>query len=168
MKKIITSLGLGLLLSLTASAQINFSQASFANTNVAQAYTNLMFVGACKVAQVQILAGSTAVTIGVMDANYAGVVWTNSAYTTLTNYSTNLPYSYVSPLTGTTNLQTNTVIVTTSLSVAAGTNNLLPAYTFFAQPNTLATYPVNLLMSKGIVVTNSTNCSFNLVYRIND
>lgn len=144
------------------------AQSFFASTNVAVASTNLILIGPAKAYQLQILAGATSpVTVKLYDNNVTGNTNIAPAYIGYTNYLTNVTYSYISPLTGTTNFQTNSMIAGVSITNAASTN-ILQAYVFYAQANTLATYNINFLPVKGIVVETSTNASVTIAYRVND
>lgn len=164
MKKFLYSLLTSLTLIGGTSLQ---AQSFFASTNVAVASTNLILIGPAKAYQLQILAGATSpVTVKLYDS-ITGNTNISPAFVGYTNYLTNVTYSYVSPLTGMTNFQTNSMIAGVSITNAASTN-ILQSYVFYAQANTLATYNINFLPTKGIVVETSTNASVTIAYRVND
>ena len=124
--------------------------------------------------------GKNLLIASLYDNAYSNIIYTNQAYNTITNYSTNVVYTYISPLTGLTNNMTNTMIVEVTNSVAASTNNLLtPIGTWAAAPSTTPIFYLNGaspsqgpiaggLFSKGVVLTLSTNGGAIIVYRVND
>lgn len=119
-----------------------------------------------KISQIQVMSGANNVTVQFYDNNVTNLTFTNAAYTNQINYISNVVYSSVSPLTGMTNLQTNSMLVSSITNVAANTNNL-PTWNVAAMANTLATYPVNLLFDRGISINASTNCTVLISYRPN-
>jgi hypothetical protein len=136
------------------------------NTTVTGIYH--LLDGPAKVSSVQILAGVNALTVNLFDTGGAYTNYTNSAYTTTQSYMSNIQYSYISPLNGTTNIQTNYYLYTGALAVAANTNNPYPYLSFPCQASVLATYPVNYLASRGLTISTTTNCTVVITYRIND
>ncbi len=166
MKKLLL-LAVALSVGLSAFAQVPSPGATILSTNTTSPKTNLMYILPLKISQIQILAGVNPVVVKLYDNNVAGNTNITSAYTGYTNYVTNVVLNYISPLTGVTNLITNSMIVGTTVSVAASTN-ILPFYTFLAQPSTLATYSVNIINSKGVVIENDTNATITVTGRIND
>jgi 5-keto 4-deoxyuronate isomerase len=136
---------------------------SIVSTNLTSASTNLLAVGALRVNQLQISAGSQPVTLTVYDSGVNSNYYLMPAYVGYTNYVTNVVTTYISPLTLTTNVQTNSMIVGYNVTNSASTN-LYPSYTFLAAANTLATYPVSILTTRGLVVVNNTNCTVSASY----
>lgn len=133
-----------------------------------QSFTNIL-TNACKISQVQIAAGAVPAIIDLYDNSVTNFTYTNAQYITLTNYTTNYVTTNISPLTGVTNIFTNLVLLTTNLTVAAGTNQL-PYRTYIAAANTLATYTINDINSKGISFrfNAGTNVVVLVTYRPND
>ena len=136
------------------------------STNVSTASTNQLIVGPARCNQLQILAGSQPVTVTLYDSSSGGVTYTSPAYVGYTNQVQTNTYTYVNQLVGTTNYQTNVVLVGSLVTNAASTN-LYPSYTYFAAANTLATYPLTILTARGVVATTSTNAAISLFYRVN-
>lgn len=131
-------------------------------------YTNIL-TNACKISQVQIVGGATTAIIDMYDRNNTNFFFTNAAYATLTNYTTNVVTTNISPLTGFTNIFTNLQLVTLTITNAANTNQI-PYHTYIAAPNTLATYTVNDVNSQGISLrfNAGTNVTVLVTYRPND
>lgn len=145
------------------SYSTNITYTSAAATNL------LVFTNSVKIAQVQVLAGATFANIGLYDNNATNATYTNAAYVTRLEYSTNAVSTFVSPLTGMTNIQTNLQWFETTVTNGISTNNF-PTRNFVAPANTLGTYPVNILMSKGLAFsgTAGTNVTVIITYRVND
>lgn len=162
-------------LTLTSKGQFNSPSPTPAYTAISNFTTvaapsyGLVLTNAAKIARVQIAAGASPVVIDIYDNNITNFQVTNAAYATLTNYTSNVVYTSVSPLTGITNIQTNLSYVTATVTNAAATN--IPPYrSFVAAANTLATYDVDMLQVKGIAYRVNTNNGGTLLitYRPND
>lgn len=117
-----------------------------------------------RISQIQVLASTNLVLLDILDSNTNNTNYTFSGYTNTISYATNITTTNISPLNGYTNFTTNIGIFTTNNAVAAGTN-ALPYTSYPAQANTLATYPVNLIMTKGVVVRVNTNATLIITYR---
>lgn len=160
-------------LAIPANAQINvpsptYSYAIATNLPATNGYYVLFSTNtSVKIASVQILAGAANAQVNIYDNNITNSTYTNNTYVTQTNYTTNVVYQYVSPLTGMTNNQTNFYLFSGTVTNGPNTN-ALPYTPFFAQANTMATYNVNLLFSKGIALYANTNCAILIRYRVND
>lgn len=128
-----------------------------------------LLTNAAKISQVQIIGGAGVTVMDMYDNSVTNFSYTNGAYATLTNYTSNVVYQTISPLTGVTNNFTNLQLVTVTITNAANTN-VIPYRTYIAAPNTLATYTVNDINSKGISVrvNASTNATILVTYRPND
>lgn len=171
-------LGLTLATSLFFSAKTE--AANYYTTNVVAGLTNLVITNAAKVFSIQLLPGSTnLLQASLYDNKYSNIIYTNSAYNTLTNYMTNVVSQYISPLTGMTNNMTNYMMVASTNSVAASTNNLLyPQGTWAAAPSTAPIFYLNAsgplgvvaggVFAQGVVLTLNTNGGVIIVYRSGD
>lgn len=148
---------------LSPSYSTNIQYTSAAATNI------LVLTNSAKIVQVQVLAGATFANIGLYDNNATNATYTNAAYVTRLEYSTNFVSTFVSPLTGMTNIQTNLQWFETTVTNGISTNSF-PTRNFVATANTLGTYPVNILMSKGLAFsgTAGTNVVVIITYRVND
>lgn len=176
-KKLILGLALGAsILSVTPEIEA----ANIYVTNVVTSLTNLVIAGPAKVFSIQLLPGSTnLLQASLYDNKYSNIIYTNQAYATLTNYSTNVISQYISPLTGMTNNMTNVMIVVATNNVAASTNNLLyPQGTWAAAASTAPIFYLNAagplgavnggVFAQGVVLTLSTNGGAIIVYRSGD
>jgi len=161
------------LFTFNVSAQINTPSQTpaltvFSNNLVTGGYFPLL-TQAVKIAQVQVLAGATnAGYIFIYDNNVTNATYTNGSYVTRAEFQTNQVYTFISPLTGTTNLQTNAYWAEVTVTNPAATNNL-PGRAFPVAAGTMATYPVNMIMAKGVsFFSSSSNLTLVVTYRIND
>ena len=104
-------------------------------------------------------ATGSAITVRFVDNNTTNLVWTNTSYTVPYTYSTNLVTILTNNYLGNvTSTNTNTVLVTTSTTVAANTNIPFATLAVISIPaNSSTTYrPVNPLNAwRGVAVTNS-------------
>ena len=175
MKKFITSIvaGVALMIGLSSSqAQFNVGVPSpsfitnYSFNTLIQ--TNIVLLSnTCKISQIQLMAGGTNFLVNFYDNNLTNTTVTNSAYTNLLGYSTNIVQTTVSGLTGVTNIYTNTMWFETNVTVGQATNQL-PYRTYIAPLNTMATYPVNIITTKGIMISSSQSGTVIVTYRIND
>lgn len=128
-------------------------------------YTNTVLLASpAKVAQLQILAGSTGLVVDLYDNSITNMLYTNASYTNFISYISN----YVTTVSGiaATNSTTNVVLYSTGQTVAASTTNVIPFLSFPVQASTLATYPINKMFAKGIAIrVSNTNCSVIVRYR---
>ena len=176
-KKFITSLlGTGLI-AFTASAQFGNQVASpslYTNYTIASGGANandvVLLTNANKISQVQVLGGASGTTTVVQqyDNNLTNTTYTNVSYTNFLIYPTNFVNTTVSALTGVTNTYTNAMLFETNYLVAAATNNY--RYSIFAAPGgTIATYSVDIINVKGLLLTSaSTNGQVFIQYRNNN
>lgn len=166
MKKFLSKLFIGACALLTASQL--YAQATYSVfTNVTAGGPVLLYTNSAKISQIQVLAGANNVTVQLLDNNVTNLTYTNGVYTNLVTYTSNIVYQTISPLTGMTNNQTNFQLYEAMVQVPANTNNL-PFLIYGAQANTMATYPINYLASRGILINPSTNCTIMVTYRVND
>lgn len=163
MKSFIKSLVLGGSLLFALSS---FGQQYIASTNLTSASTNLLTIIPGRIYQLTLSAGSQNAQVTLYDNNVKGNTNISPAYIGYTNYTTNLASTYISALTGTTNIQTNSVIFGGFVTNTASTN-LLPGTTYFVQANTVVTYPIAWVTTKGVVAVNDTNVAIALFYRGN-
>ena len=90
-----------------------------------------------------------------------GVNYTNNTYWTRASYPTNLVTTYISPLTGTTNIFTNSGTFTYFVTNAPNTNNLPIQYSApFAANLPYFQTGLNLVFARGIVMTTGTNVNY--------
>lgn len=164
--KLIGAIGLAIALCIpSVKAQNNVGLLSV-STNNPVGFTSLLLTNACKIAQLQILAGASGTIVDLYDNNLTNMTYTNLAYTNFVQYITNLVSTTIG-VTGVTNLQTNSVLYTATNVVALTTNNALPYTSYPCQANTLATYPLSELQSKGIAIrVSNTNASIIVRYRL--
>ena len=131
----------------------------------------ILITNPCKIAQIQVLSDALGQVIGVYDNSVTNQTYTNQVFVTRTEVQSNMVITSVSPLTGITNIETNTVW-TENVTTNSSTNTLLnlPQRYFAAGPSSMATYPVNMIMAKGVALslTKGTNVSVIITYRIND
>lgn len=161
------------LLAVTVAASSVFGQINTASptstytavSNFTTAGAGVLYTNPAKIARIQIMT-ATNVVVQVYDSN-TGTNLTNAAYTTRLEYVTNWVTTNISPLTGTTNIQTNSQLFETNVTVAAGTNQL-PYQSYAVLANTLGTYTVNVLCSRGILVYTPVGCTVAVTYRPND
>jgi hypothetical protein len=169
-KYIVSAIAGVALFATTVSAQINSpspTPAFTTNLTISNPTDTLLVSNACKIAQVSVI-GVGLTTVNIYDNNFTNTTYTNVAYTNVTQYASNIVSSFVSPLTGTTNTQTNTLWFETNVVVAAATNNL-PFRTFIAPNGIMSTYNIDMIMVKGILVTSSsTNGQVLITYRNNN
>lgn len=174
-KQILTSIAVGGLLCLSAFGQINVASptatftasTNFAGTNIlSQLITN-----SAKISRIQLLnlgGAAIAPTIQFYDSTNLVTNYSYAAFTNRIEYTTNLVTTYVSPLTGTTNIQTNLVWFETNV-VTASNLVQIPFKSYPALSNVLSTFDVNLLVSKGLLVYSpATNVQVFVTYRPND
>lgn len=179
LKSLFNSLVVGALVGLSAlgfnaGAQINQQSPTFSFT----AYTNFtaggyasLYTNSAKISKITLTAPSANVVpalVNLYDSATTNSTFTNGAYTTVVTYPSNVVTTSISPLTGMTNIETNLMLVTGGVSVAAASNNPLPFRTFPVGAGTSVTYDVNSINSRGIMVFASTNVLVVVTYRIND
>lgn len=160
-------------LAVTLVASSAFAQINTASpTGTYTVFTNFTTLGSAvlltnptKIASIQIMT-ATNVVVQLYDSE-TGTNLTNAAYVTRLEYLTNWITTNISPLTGTTNIQTNSQLYEATVTNAAATNQL-PYKSYAALANTLATYPVNVLCSKGVLVYVPVGCTVGITYRPND
>jgi hypothetical protein len=173
MKKTFKSILVGLLglLAISATAQINTTSPTPAFTTnllISNPTDTVLVSNSCKVAQVSVLGIGSYTLVNIYDNNATNTTYTNVAYTNVTQYSSNVVTTFVSPLTGTTNTLTNTLWFETNIVVAAATNQL-PYRSFIAPGGIMSTYNIDMIQSKGILVTSSsTNGQVLITYRNNN
>lgn len=99
------------------------------------------------------------------NAPFYGVNYTNNTYWTRASYATNLVATYISPLTGTTNVFTNSGIFTYFVTNSPGTNPLPTAFAsaFTANIGNVSS-GLNLVFARGIVLTTTTNVNYSIGY----
>lgn len=168
MKKLFIVLGLALSL-ISASAQ------SIISTNVALGKSSIVTTTPGRYFQVSLL--STAASAGVL--HFYDTTFTNSLaapyygtnYVLAANpYRASSNYTAVSSYVdtgGNTNWYTNSGIFTYTATNSASTNQLAKLGSFVTQPNTLVTYDIDWLVTKGISIANETNVQVILYYRPN-
>lgn len=100
--------------------------------------------------------------IDVTNAPYYGTNYVNASYVSRTSYTTNLVTSYVG-YNGYTNWYTNQGIFTLTVTNAANTNALAPLLSAVVGANTLTTYSVDALFTRGIVAVASSGTNINIV-----
>lgn len=169
-KSLTVGFAVGCISALSAFGQINVPSPTANFTAVTNTTTNgtyLLFTNSAKISNVQLIAGGTNYQLQMYDNNTTNTNYITSAYITRIEYATNQVSTYISPLTGTTNIQTNALWFEGNVTNGAATNQL-PYRTFFAASNTLANYPVNVLISKGILFYAQTNGTVIVTYRVND
>lgn len=175
MKKILSLLlGISLVATFAANAQFGSQVASpslMTNYTVLTTANDVVLItNACKIAQVQVLGGAAGTTtiVQLYDNNATNTTYTNVAYTNILIYPTNIVQTTVSPLTGVTNIYTNSMLFETNTGVAAATNGIRFS-TFAAPGGTIATYSVDIINVKGLLLTSSsTNGSVFITYRNNN
>jgi hypothetical protein len=178
MKNLFKSLAISALVGLislsSAFGQFNTTSPTPSYTVVTNTGTNsgffLILTNAAKIANVQVVGGTTYSSVNIYDDKNGTGLWTNSAYATLSNYVSNVVYTSVSPLTGVTNIQTNLQLVTVTVTNAAATNTL-PYRTFVAAPNTVSSYNVDMIQARGITLyanSNGSGTTVVITYRPND
>lgn len=174
--KLGASLAVGGLVCWAAFGQINVASptATFiASTNFLTAGLSQMITNSAKVARIQIIYGGggtqpTVDTVQFYDSTNSLTNYAFGAFTNRIEYITNQVTTFVSPLSGTTNIQTNQVWFETN-SVTASNLVQLPFKSYFGISNVLTTYDVNLLLAKGLLVyTPLTNVQVFVTYRPND
>lgn len=167
MKKTLLTIGLGCLLSLSASA----ADLVFA-TNILQAAGDPAFILRTNrsVLKSVTLLSTESGTINFYDsatiaAPYKGTNAVTSAYTNVVTYSTNIVSTYIGA-NGVTNTITNSGIFSLMVSNAAATNELPKRLSFAFQPNLSVTYPIteSALFVNGVSVRPSTNVSVIFYY----
>jgi hypothetical protein len=159
MKKFLLSLAVALLACVGAHAQ------SVYTTNYTGNGTIVLLSFPANIQSITVAGTSAgAVTATLRDNSTGTITFTNAAYTSAQTYATNIT-SIITNSTG--SLQTNTFsgYFTTTLSVAANTNNLpiLGAYSAGASAST--TYTANFNTVRGLIATMSTNATVTVVYR---
>ena len=174
---ILIGLSVGIMTIQSAFGQINTPSptenytisTNFAGTNIlSQLLTN-----ASKIARIQLSYGGGgtqpySANIQFYDATNMMTNYAFSAFTNRLEYVTNIVTTYVSPLTGTTNIQTNSQWFETN-SVTASNLLQAPFKSYPAISNVFASYDVNLLVSKGLLIYSPvTNLSVVVTYRPND
>ena len=92
-----------------------------------------------------------------------GYYYTNASYVSRGGYATNIVANMVG-YNGYTNWFTNTGYFTYSITNAANTNVLPKLATYALQPNTVTTFPADIIFEKGISALVSTNVSIILYY----
>lgn len=137
-----------------------------ATTNYTANGYYLLLTNPCKISSITLMAGSTNFQVDIFDNNATNSTVTNAAYATLTSYITNVVSTNVG-LAGITNVMTNTYLFEGTITNAQATVNL-PFRTFLVVSNTLATFPVNMLQTKGVSVHAYTNGTILVNYRVND
>lgn len=170
MKKILALLFLALSLSLNAQL-ISVAPQVYGVQSYSLDLTNgfnRISTSPIEIQQLQIVAGGTNVTLNLYDNQYGTRSWTNSAYTGISSYTTNLTLLY-------TNAQgivsTNTVTGGNwrySTSVDAATVTQSPVVTLSAPANGIATYNGRFDFSKGVTVfltPTNTSATLNIQYR---
>jgi hypothetical protein len=164
MKKLFTILSVSLALLSTASADV--LSASPANhipvlmsTNRADVYT----------VAISNPSASTTFTFELFDcdslaAPYYGTNYVVSAWTSKSEYTTNIVTSYVG-YTGVTNWYTNAALFSMTITNAASTNKLPALLSGSISPSSTITYNVNALFTEGVSLRGNTNLNVNVYYR---
>jgi hypothetical protein len=99
------------------------------------------------------------------NAPFLGVNYTNDTYWTRASYPTNYVTTYVSALTGTTNVFTNQGTFTYFVTNAANTNALSPAYASPFTANIAVNITgLNLTFARGICFRTTTNVNYAIGY----
>lgn len=99
------------------------------------------------------------------NAPFFGICYTNDTYWTRASYATNYVTTYVSPLTGTTNVFTNAGTWTYFVTNAANTNYLNAAFgSAWAANIPFTANNLNLMFSRGVTMRTSTNVSWIIGY----
>lgn len=179
LKSLFKSLVVGALVGIGAlfgsvNAQINQQSPTFtftAYTNFAAAGYASLYTNSAKVSKITLTAPSANVVPAIVqlyDSSTTNATFTNAAYTTVVTYPSNVVTTSISPLTGMTNIETNLMLVTGGVSVAAASNNPLPFRTFPVGAGQTVTYDVNTVNARGIMVMANTNVLVVVTYRIND
>lgn len=141
------------------------SQAAVFTTNITSAGGNfILLTNACRISQIQIIGITNLVLVDFFDSKTSSTNYTNASYVSTTTYATNITTTNISPLNNYTNFTTNIGVYTLTVTNSAGTNPA-PYYTFAAPAATIATYPVNFINNRGVLVRVSTNATISLTYR---
>jgi hypothetical protein len=135
------------------------------STNVTAGGTHLLSTSGAVISSITVTAGSTdPVTIKFYDNSAADITYTNAAYTTFQQYTTNLVTTNTTS-TGVINIMTNSVKYNAALSVAAATNDRPISSTVSAVAGGQGTSTGNLIMTRGIVFTSDTNATVTITYK---
>lgn len=164
MKKYIKSL---VAAAVVALVSLESNGAILATNTTTNGIYQLLSTGA-KVSQITIVAGTAVAPIVYFyDANWQGTNYSNSAYITVSSYSTNLVSTNISALSGMTNFWTNVGTFTYTNTVAASTTNNLPASVFAGASvaGSVITYNPTLLFERGITIQATTNSTIILTYQ---
>lgn len=157
-----------ILVGLLALGLVGLSEAAVISTNIANGTPVLLTTNRASIYAISLTSDKAVnvefFNIGTLAAPYYGTNRVNSAFVSRTTYPTNFVSSYVGQ-TGFTNWYTNAGSWTLLVTNAAATNALSPGFAAPVGANTYATYPVDLLFERGIVVRATTNVSVDILYR---
>lgn len=165
MKKLIKSLVVALVI---ASVALQANAAFILSTNTTTNGIYQLLATGATVSKVIIINSTTNNVPPIVyfyDANWQGTNYSNSAYITITSYSTNLVSTNISLESGMTNFWTNVGPFTFTNTVAASTTNNLPAQIYVGGASgSMVTYNPNLRFERGITIQATTNATILVTY----
>lgn len=175
-KKLFLSIGLAFGV-LSANAQtptdlyLNGSLTTPGGAVAANSTTNVFLLSTNRANVHTILLSSTATGVATFydsdntNAPFFGINYTNNTYWTTASYPTNYVTTYISGLTGTTNVFTNQGTFTYFVTNTANTNALNAAYGAAWGANiAFSANNLNLTFARGITIKTSTNVNYVIGY----
>ena len=163
MKKLILSIGLGLVTTFSSQAVLIVSTNGLAAAGVAVLPT--MLGGGAQIKYILLSSPSTtqSPSCQIYDTSFTGTWLTNAAYTSATRYATNVVWSTYTNYYGATNYLTNIVLQTVLVTNVAASNALSAMFTLTAPTNVTAEFNnLNANATRGIMVTNTGVGSLNI------
>lgn len=175
MKKLFITIGLVCFVGLTSKGQAAIDQvlagtlttpggALSGTTNVFQITTNRATVH-----RIQLSSSATGI-IQMYDSDntnapFFGMFTTNDTYWTRSSYPTNYVTTYISGLTGTTNVMTNSGVWTYFVTNAPNTNQMNASYAApFTANIAFLDQNLNMTFARGITIRTTTNVNYSIWY----
>lgn len=155
MKKLIISLFAVAVIGVSASFGATTSLTIAPNSTLTNLFSLVPYNGAAKITQLIVTANSNTTALVFIDTPTNRLTYTNSAYTSYTQYATNYVFSWTN-FYGVVNSTTNIALATQTNSIAATTNNY-PARISVGGTTTPSVFDnVNYYFNSGVYVTNTT------------
>ena len=174
-KKLLLTLAVGLSIVCASKAQVPADQILAGTlTTPAGVSNNLTWIfsittNRANVHAIQLSSAATGI-VQFYDSNntnapFLGINYTNNTYWTQQSYTTNLVSTYISPLTGTTNVFTNSGVYTYYVTNSPGTNALPTKWAAAFTANVPSIQNgLNLTFANGITMRTTTNVNYSIWY----
>lgn len=154
-----------LLIGLLAVGLMPTVNATIVSTNVAAAGKFVLLSSGGKVIDyITVVSVGTNGLFYLYDWNSTTTTYTNAAYSYKYPTNSTVVTTFIGP-TGMTNNYTNSVMTWATNSISAATNSLTPISAFAGPADVVATIPDTLILTKGLVISNTAAATVIVSYR---